>query len=106
MGHGVDFPGLERGTVRDAADASGLGLAQAAEARTPLVTLPGAESQLHRAGACSGVGSAAVRPHDLALPALISAWANSSGKAVVYLICSMAKADDTLEISMRAIIFL
>ena len=32
--------------------------------------------------------------------------AKSSGSAVVYLICSMANADDTLEISMRAISFL
>jgi hypothetical protein len=32
--------------------------------------------------------------------------AKLSGSAVVYLICSMAKAEDTLEISMRAMSFL
>jgi hypothetical protein len=35
-----------------------------------------------------------------------SGKAKSSGRAVVYLICSMAKAEETLEISIREISFL
>jgi hypothetical protein len=50
-------------------------------------------------------GPQAHRPRQASSP-LPWRRAKSSGRAVVYLICSMAKAEETLEISMRAMSFL